>query len=71
MYIADQENHRIRKVTISTGIITTIVGTGSGGYSGDGGDATSATLSGPTFIAVDDSGTRALSSVTTDGFVSR
>ena len=57
VYVADQLNHRIRKVTVSTGIITTIAGSStSGSYSGDGGDATSATLNYPTGVAVDTSG---------------
>ena len=56
VYIADQGNHRIRKVTVSTGIITTIAGTGTGSYSGDNGAATSATLYNPTGVAVDASG---------------
>ena len=56
MYIADTENHRIRKVTVSTGIITTIAGTGTNSYSGDNGAATSATLNEPTGVAVDASG---------------
>ena len=56
MYIADFYNHRIRKVTISTGIISTIAGTGTGGYSGDGGAATSAALNGPRGLSVDASG---------------
>ncbi len=56
MYIADQWNNRIRKVTYSTGIITTIAGTGSTSYSGDNGAATSATLYYPEGVAVDASG---------------
>ena len=56
VYIADRHNHRIRKVTVSTGIITTIVGTGTSSYSGDGGAATSAALYGPLGVAVDASG---------------
>ena len=56
MYIADQYNHRIRKVTVSTGIISTIAGTGTGSYSGDNGAATSATLYYPAGVAVDASG---------------
>ena len=56
VYIADWNNHRIRKVTVSTGIITTIAGTGSHSYSGDGGAATSATLAMPYGVAVDVSG---------------
>ena len=56
MYIADTSYHRIRKVTVSTGIITTIAGTGSSSFSGDGGPATSATLCTPNGVAVDSSG---------------
>ena len=52
VYIADRTNCRIRKVDIS-GIITTIAGTGSFGFSGDGGPATSAQISYPEAIAVD------------------
>ena len=56
VYIADRANNRIRKMTVSTGIITTIVGTGTGTFSGDGGAATSATLYYPHGVAVDASG---------------
>ncbi len=56
MYIADSSNNRIRKLTISTGIITLIAGTGASSYSGDSGQATSAALNGPTGVAVDSSG---------------
>ena len=56
VYIADTNNHRVRKVTASTGIITTYAGTGVGGYSGDGGAATSAMLYTPQGVAVDGSG---------------
>ncbi len=56
IYIADSGNNRIRKVTASTGIITTVAGNGTSGYSGDGGQATSAMLSGPEGLALDSAG---------------
>ena len=56
VYIADTLNNRIRKVTVSTDIITTVAGTGGTSFSGDGGAATSATLWSPYGIAVDSSG---------------
>jgi trimeric autotransporter adhesin len=56
IYIADMSNQRIRLVTKSTGIITTVTGTGSYGNIADGGLATSATLDRPYGIAVDASG---------------
>ena len=56
MYIADYGNHRIRKVTVSTGIISTIAGTGASSYSGDNGAATSAALYFPIGVALDVSG---------------
>ena len=54
MYIADTYNHRIRKV--STGIISTIAGTGTTSHSGDNGAATSAAIQAPSGVAVDASG---------------
>ncbi|MBS1525535.1 MAG: T9SS type A sorting domain-containing protein [Bacteroidetes bacterium] len=60
IYIADSYNNRIRKITVSTGIITSVAGSGPtaffGGYSGDGGPATDAQLSGPVGLSVDRSG---------------
>ncbi len=56
VYIADQGNHLARKITVSTGIITTIAGTGINSYSGDGGQATSATLNTPRDLKLDSSG---------------
>jgi uncharacterized alkaline shock family protein YloU len=58
VYIADTNNNRIRKVTISTGIITTFAGTGTTSYGGDNGPATSATLNSPSGVAVDSAGTQ-------------
>ncbi len=57
MFIADYMNYRVRKVTISTGIITTFAGTGTGSYNSDGVAATSAMLSGFQSVATDSSGT--------------
>ncbi len=63
VYIADYDNQRIRKVTISTGIITTIAGNGgTGSYSGDGGQATSATFYYPHGVALDSAGTQSFAS---------
>ena len=56
VYVADAGNHRIRKVTVSTGIVTTIAGNGGTTYNGDNIAATSATLYWPGEAAVDSSG---------------
>ena len=53
LYIADTGNHRIRKLNLTTTIITTIAGSGTQGYSGDTGPATSAAIDSPTGIALD------------------
>jgi hypothetical protein len=53
LYIADNGNHRIRKVTFATGIITTVAGNGTQAFSGDGGPATSASFTNPWALAVD------------------
>ena len=55
VFIADQGNNRIRKIN-SVGIITTIAGTGTGGYNGDSISATTAELHNPYGIAVDTAG---------------
>jgi DNA-binding beta-propeller fold protein YncE len=55
LYIADQGNNVIRKVT-TDGIISTFAGTGQEGFSGDGGAAVTAGLAGPAGVAVDDAG---------------
>ena len=51
LYIADSGNSAIRKVNISSGIITTVAGTGTAGYGGDGGPATLAKLNSPYGVA--------------------
>ena len=53
LLIADYGNNRIRKVDFSTGIINTVAGDGTGGYSGDGGLATSASINGPMGVSID------------------
>ena len=56
LYIADSQNQRIRKVNSLTGIITTIAGISSAGYTGDGGPAASASLSSPVDVELDPAG---------------
>ncbi len=55
VYICDVQNSCVRKVNTS-GIISTIAGTGTAGYSGDGGQATSAKMNEPVGVATDASG---------------
>ena len=78
VYFADASNHRIRKVTVSTGIISTLAGTGVPNFSGDGGQAIAARLSSPAGVAVDsagnilivDQGNQRVRKVATDGTIS-
>lgn len=56
MFITDSYNHRIRKVSAATGFITTIAGTGTAAYAGDGGAATMAQFNTPYSLALDGSG---------------
>src|ERR1019366_7763867 len=51
LYLSDTSNHRVRKV--SGGKVTTIAGTGTAGYSGDGGQAVNAQLNLPYGLALD------------------
>ncbi len=53
IYIADVSNQRVRELNYYTGIITTIAGSATGGYSGDGGSATDAELNGPAGVFMD------------------
>jgi trimeric autotransporter adhesin len=56
LYVADGANHVIRMVTAGSGAISTVAGTGTAGYSGDGGAATLAALNIPSDVALDTSG---------------
>ena len=56
LFIADWWGNRLRRVDATTAIITTIAGTGVGGYNGDSIAATAAQLYGPKFVAVDTNG---------------
>ncbi|MEV0924497.1 RICIN domain-containing protein [Streptomyces spongiicola] len=77
VYIADGNNHRVRKIT-PDGTISTVAGTGSVGFGGDGGPATSARLHTPLSVAVDgagdlyiaDHGNHRIRKVTADGTIS-
>ena len=60
LYIAERDNHAIRMVHATTGIISTFAGTGRSGFSGDGGPARVAQLRAPHSIAVDPDGLRLL-----------
>jgi NHL repeat len=75
LFIADRNNNRIRKVT-PDGIIGTVAGIGTSGFSGDGGPATAAQISSPTSVAVDGVGnlfiatSNRIRKITPDGIIS-
>ena len=56
LYLADFQNCRIRKVTASTGVISTVAGDGMQANTGDGGPATSASIDVPSGVAPDAAG---------------
>jgi DNA-binding beta-propeller fold protein YncE len=56
LYVADTRNHRVRRIDLRTGVVTTIAGNGSAGYAGDGGPATAASFNGTFAIALSQDG---------------
>ena len=60
VYFSDYINNRVRKITVSTGIIATFAGIGGTGYGGDSGAATSAAVFNPNGLCIDSSGTKPL-----------
>jgi sugar lactone lactonase YvrE len=56
LFYVDRGSNRVRKIELSTGLVTTIAGTGKSGFSGDGGLATDAKLANPTGITFDKAG---------------
>jgi hypothetical protein len=71
LYFTDSGNQRVREINAVTGIINTIAGNGTAGYTGDGGAATSAELNSPTGVAVDSQGQVYIVSSATSGQVIR
>lgn len=77
LVIVDGYNHRVRSVDTATGIITTIAGSGTEGFSGDGGAAADASLAWPQDVAFDsagnlyiaDTGSHRIRRVDTDGVI--
>jgi len=56
LYVAEATNHCVRRIDTATGVITTVVGTGASGYSGDGGPAIRATLNQPYSLQINSNG---------------
>ena len=56
LFYTEAKNHIVRRVDKSTGVVTTVAGTGESGYSGDGGPATQATMQEPYSLQVDGNG---------------
>ncbi len=71
MYFSDTSNQRVRRVDYTTGVIHTIAGDGTAGYTGDGGSAKAAELSSPTGVSVNSLGAVYIISSATSGQVIR
>lgn len=56
LYVGEINTHRVRRIDLATGRITTVVGTGENGYSGDGGLATAAQINEPYEVRFDKDG---------------
>jgi uncharacterized repeat protein (TIGR03803 family) len=77
LYVADPTHHRVRRIDAHSGVITTMAGNDSPGYSGDGGPAVGAMLNDPTGVAVDvggnvyiaDTGNQAIRRIDTNGTI--
>jgi hypothetical protein len=67
LFIADSFNDKVREVNLSTGVISTVAGTGAAGDSGNGGQATSAELQQPDGLAVSSSGELLISDTQNNG----
>ena len=59
VYFSEWSTNHVRKITVSTGIITTYAGIGASSYSGDGGFASSAAINGPEGLCIDAAGINA------------
>lgn len=57
LYVADQSNNRVRMIDLLTGTISTVAGTGSTAYNGDGLPAVEAAIAGPSGLAIGEDGT--------------
>lgn len=56
LYVADTDNHRVRRLDLQSGIVTTVAGNGTAAFAGDGGEATAASLSSPVDVDCDAAG---------------
>jgi NHL repeat. len=74
VYLADSANHRVRRIDVAQGTISTIAGEGTQGFAGDGGPAVAASLDSPRSVTLDadsvvlaDTGNRRIRTIASDG----